>query len=81
MPYQSEAELENKLIKKLERQGYEYIKIEDYDGLVDNFRNQIEKFNNIQLSNSEFSRIMNHLMPFIYPYWPIRIDWIALFCF
>ena len=62
MPYQSEAELEDKLIKKLESQGYKYVKIEDYDALVDNFKVQIEKFNDIQLSDAEFSRLMNHLV-------------------
>lgn len=61
MSYQSEAELEAKLIKKLENLGYQYIKINDYDELEKNFKVQIEKFNNIQLSDTEFIRILNHL--------------------
>ena len=36
--YQSEAELEERLMTKLESQGYERIKIEDYEALVENFR-------------------------------------------
>ena len=39
--YQSEAELEERLMTKLESQGYERIKIEDYETLVENFRKHL----------------------------------------
>ena len=42
--YQSEQDLEQKLIEKLKRQGYTYVEIQDYDALVDNFKTQIENF-------------------------------------
>lgn len=38
MGYQSEAELENQLIKQLNEQGYKSVVIKDYDGLLANFR-------------------------------------------
>lgn len=41
MGYQSEAELEERLINKLTSQGYERIKLNDYDALVDNFRKKL----------------------------------------
>ena len=59
--YQSENELELKLIEKLERQGYSHIEINDYDALVDNFKIQIEKFNNIELTEKEFNRIKTYV--------------------
>ena len=36
--YQSEAELENQLIKQLSEQGYAPVEIADYDALLVNFR-------------------------------------------
>lgn len=66
MGYQSEAELEDNLIKKLGTQKYPYVKIEDYDALVVNFREQINKFNadvlkGNDLSDTEFTRLINYL--------------------
>lgn len=66
MSYQSEAQLEEQLIKKLSSQSYSPIKINDYDELVDNFRVQVNKFNEAvlkgqDLSDSEFGRLMNYL--------------------
>ena len=66
MGYQSEAELEDNLIKKLGTQKYPYVKIEDYDALVENFREQINKFNadvlkENDLSDTEFTRLINYL--------------------
>ncbi|MBK5261040.1 MAG: type I restriction endonuclease subunit R [Peptostreptococcaceae bacterium] len=67
MSYQSEAQLEEQLIKKLESdQGYQFIQIEDYEALIDNFRFQINLFNSDvlsrrELSDKEFIRVMNHL--------------------
>ena len=63
MGYQSEAELEERLMTKLESQGYERIKIEDYEALVENFRKQLNIFNaatlDHELTDSEFKRVMN----------------------
>lgn len=66
MGYQSEAQLEDQLIKKLSTQNYAPVKINDYDELVSNFRVQINKFNQAvlkgqELSDEEFGRLMNHL--------------------
>ena len=66
MGYQSEAELENKLIEKLKTQGYERVLINDYAELENNFREQLNKFNIIALENKpltdkEFERILNIL--------------------
>lgn len=63
MGYQSEAELEERLIAKLETQGYERVKLPDYEALVNNFRKQLERFNqdtlDHALTDSEFKRVMN----------------------
>lgn len=66
MGYQSEAQLEENLINKLESMNYLYVKIENYDALVDNFRVQINKFNKdvlkgVDLTDTEFTRLINYL--------------------
>ena len=61
MAIQSEASLENNLIKQLESQGYERVFINDEDDLEDNFKNQLEKFNKTKFSESEFKKILIHL--------------------
>lgn len=66
MGYQSEAELENKLIEKLKTQGYERVLINDYAELENNFREQLNKFNKKALNNNpltdkEFERVLNIL--------------------
>lgn len=60
---QSEAELENNMIKTLVDLGYERVIINDEQALLDNFRNQIflhnqDRLNNKPLSNSEFDRLL-----------------------
>lgn len=67
MGYQSEAELENQLIKQLKNQGYNYVEIEDYDQLMKNFRLQFfefnkEKLNNQPLSDKEWDRLTNYML-------------------
>ena len=63
MGYQSEAELEERLMQKLEAQGYERIKLTDYDALIENFRKELNAFNqdtlDHELTDSEFKRVMN----------------------
>lgn len=66
MSYQSEAQLEKNLIEQLVRQGYERVTIADYDALVANFRDQLNKFNEKKLdgqplTDSEFSRLLTHI--------------------
>ena len=61
MSRQSEAVLEDNLVKQLIKQGYEPVAIPDEDALLANFRTQIEKHNKVTLSDTEFSRVLNHL--------------------
>lgn len=56
-----EQELEKNLIEQLSSQGYEIISIKDEEDLVVNFKIQLEKFNKIKLSDSEFKKIQVHL--------------------
>lgn len=56
-----EQELEKNLIGQLSSQGYEVISIKDEEDLVVNFKIQLEKFNKIKLSDSEFKKIQVHL--------------------
>ena len=63
MSYQSEAQLENNMIKQLIRQGYERVTINDYDALIANFREQVNIFNekNLEgkpLTDKEFERLL-----------------------
>lgn len=67
MSYQSEAQLEEKLIEKLETLNYQRVSIKDYDALVDNFRVQINEFNKgvlkgTPLTDTEFTRVINYLV-------------------
>ena len=61
MSHQSEATLENKLIKQLIGLGYQSVKIPDGDALVANLKTQLEAFNNDTYSTKEFDAILNHL--------------------
>ncbi len=55
--YQSEAELEQDLIGRLQRQGYEYVKIHSEEELVANLRRQLETLNRRKLSDAEWQRL------------------------
>ena len=57
--YQSEAELEKDFIHMLTEQGYEYLPIHTEAQLLLNLRNQIEKLNNYQFSDKEWSRFLS----------------------
>ena len=57
----SEQELEKKLIEQLSSQGYEIVNIKNEEELGANFREQIEKFNGLKLSDSEFKKIQIYL--------------------
>ena len=61
--YESEARLEDRMIDQLVKQGYESVQIKDVKELENNFREQINKHNKIELKNKplsdkEFEKIM-----------------------
>ena len=56
--YQSEAALEAAFIKQLVGQGYEYVKVKDETGLLQNLRRQLELLNDVSLSDSEWNRLL-----------------------
>lgn len=61
MSKQSEAQLENNLIKQLVGLGYQNVTIPEGDALVSNLKTQLEAFNSTTFSNKEFDAILNHL--------------------
>lgn len=54
--YQSEADLETEFIKQLQRQAYEYLRIESEQDLINNLRKQLEFLNDITFTDSEWQR-------------------------
>ena len=58
--YQSEAALEDDLIKQLCAQAYEYVDIHDRDGLEANLRVQLEALNNYRFSDREWKDFYRH---------------------
>lgn len=55
--YQSEADLENELIKDLQNQGYEFLSdLTSTDKMLVNIRKQLQELNKIEFSNSEWNR-------------------------
>lgn len=58
MSTQSEAVLEDNLIKRLSESGYERIKIKNEDELNANFKVQLEKLNKCKLTDDEFNKIL-----------------------
>ena len=61
MSKQSEAVLEENLLKQLISLGYEKVLINDEMALLANLKAQLEKHNKTTISDTEFSRILNHL--------------------
>lgn len=61
MSRQSEAVLEDNLVKQLASGGYEKVTINDEKSLLANLKTQLEKHNKTTLSDTEFDRILNHL--------------------
>ncbi|MDU4750366.1 MAG: type I restriction endonuclease subunit R [Clostridium butyricum] len=57
--YQSEAELENELIRMVIEQGYERLTITDEKSLIANLRVKIEQLNNYNFTDSEWKRFFN----------------------
>lgn len=61
MTTQSEAQLENDLIKQLQGLAYTYVEIKDESALLANLKKQLEAFNKVSLSEKEFAKVLNHL--------------------
>jgi len=64
--YQSEAQLEKNMIDQLVHQGYEQVTINDYDALINNFKKQLNRFNQKKLEGqpltaTEFSRFLTQI--------------------
>lgn len=60
--YQSEASLEESLIRKLVKMGYEYVQIHSEAELIANLRKQIELMNKVRLTDGEWSRLKNMIL-------------------
>ena len=60
--YQSEAQLEEKLIENLTFQGYERLNAHSSKELYKNLKLQIEKLNNVVFSESEWKRFLNEYL-------------------
>ena len=61
MPTQSEALLENSLVNQLSDLGYENVNVKNEIDLKNNFKKQLEKFNEISLTDSDFDKILTYL--------------------
>ena len=61
MSHQSEAILENNLIKQLRGLNYSSVTIPDGETLVSNLQSQLEIFNETTFTAKEFDAIINHL--------------------
>jgi len=61
MSHQSEAVLENNLIKQLRGLEYASVQIQDGEALVSNLQSQLELFNETTFTAKEFDAIINHL--------------------
>ena len=57
MGYQSETDLEKNLIDKLSKLGFIPVKIKDYDELLLNFREQMNKFNKDKLNGTDLTNL------------------------
>jgi type I restriction enzyme R subunit len=61
MSKQSEQILEEQLISQLQKLGYAYLPIADEKALLSNLKSQLEKHNQISLSDAEFDKVLNLL--------------------
>ena len=60
--YQTEAQLEQELIKNLTEQGYEYLAIHTEKDLVNNLRVQLQRLNDYTFTDSEWERFFNDVI-------------------
>jgi type I restriction enzyme R subunit len=61
MAFESEQQLENKLLDQLAGLGYSQVTIDDEAALFANLKSQLEALNKVTLSDAEFSQIKNQL--------------------
>jgi len=61
MAIQSEQVLEEQLLTLLQKIGYKYVLINNESNLLINLKTQLEKHNNINLSEAEFEKVLNIL--------------------
>ncbi|GAB3203309.1 type I restriction enzyme R subunit [Pontibacter aydingkolensis] len=61
MGTQPEQVLEDNLVKQLQGLGYSYVTIKDEKALLANLKRQLEKHNQVSLTDKEFERVLNHL--------------------
>ena len=61
MSTQPEQVLEDNLVKQLGLLGYSIVTIKNEADLLKNLKEQLEKHNQVKLSNPEFAQILNHL--------------------
>lgn len=59
--YQSEAQLESDLVKRLTGLGYDPVSLPDMGAMHANLRAQLGKQNGVTLSDAEFAKVLNHL--------------------
>ena len=60
MTLQPESILESELVKQLQSPGYTKVIIRDEADLLKNLQKQLEKHNNIKLTDREFGQVLNH---------------------
>lgn len=61
MSYQSEAVLENNLVKQLQGLDYSRVKLNTEAAVLSNLKSQLKEFNGTVFSEKEFGSILNHL--------------------
>ena len=61
MATQSEQQLENNLIDQLQKLGFERVRIDDEQTLIANLKVQLEKHNEVSLSEAEFRQVINKI--------------------
>lgn len=75
MTTQPEQVLENNLIKQLVGLGYEQVKVTDDAELVANLKVQLERLNQVTLTDHEFKQILNEKKQGQAPqFWSIRSE-------
>jgi len=60
--YQSEAQLEQDFIHRLQQQQYEYVNIRNESQLSENLRVQLERLNHVRFSDNDWQRFFNQIL-------------------
>jgi len=60
--YQSEAQLEQDFIHRLQQQQYEYVNIRNESQLIENLRVHLERLNHIRFSDNDWQRFFNQIL-------------------